>query len=95
MFVKYAQGFIVMPGGVGTLDELFEAITLIQTNKITKKQILIANQKDPGRKLNAFTGANHPPKKRITLNALINSMFAYSPKKNKEVLSTFSRTKNS
>ena len=34
MFVKYAQGFIVMPGGVGTLDELFEAITLIQTQKI-------------------------------------------------------------
>ena len=31
MFVKYAQGFIVLPGGVGTLDELFEAITLIQT----------------------------------------------------------------
>ena len=38
MFVKYAQGFIVLPGGVGTLDELFEAITLIQTEKLENFQ---------------------------------------------------------
>ena len=41
MFVKYAQGFIVLPGGVGTLDELFEAITLIQTGKIGKFPIIL------------------------------------------------------
>jgi uncharacterized protein (TIGR00730 family) len=41
MFVKYAQGFIVMPGGFGTLDELFEAITLIQTHKIGKFPIIL------------------------------------------------------
>ncbi|WP_402464275.1 LOG family protein [Isoptericola aurantiacus] len=35
MFVKYAQGFIVLPGGFGTFDELFEAITLVQTHKVT------------------------------------------------------------
>ena len=40
MFVKYSQGFIVMPGGFGTLDELFEAITLIQTNKIGRFPIV-------------------------------------------------------
>src|SRR5439155_16190552 len=34
MFVKYAEGFIVFPGGYGTLDEFFEAVTLIQTGKV-------------------------------------------------------------
>jgi len=41
MFVKYAQGFIVMPGGVGTLDELFEAFTLLQTSKVNKYPIIL------------------------------------------------------
>lgn len=41
MFVKYAQGFIVMPGGMGTLDELFEALTLIQTEKVTRFPIIL------------------------------------------------------
>ena len=45
MFVKYAQGFIVLPGGVGTLDELFEAITLIQTQKIGKFPIVLVGRK--------------------------------------------------
>jgi uncharacterized protein (TIGR00730 family) len=41
MFMKYAQGFIVMPGGFGTLDEFFEAVTLIQTGKIAKFPIVL------------------------------------------------------
>ena len=45
MFVKYAQGFVVMPGGVGTLDELFEAITLIQTQKIAPFPIVLVGKK--------------------------------------------------
>ncbi len=41
MFVKYSEGFVVLPGGVGTLDELFEAITLVQTGKITSFPIVL------------------------------------------------------
>ena len=41
MFVKYAQAFIVMPGGFGTLDEMFESITLVQTKKVSKFPIIL------------------------------------------------------
>jgi len=44
MFVKYSQGFIVMPGGFGTMDELFEAITLIQTKKIDRFPIVLVGK---------------------------------------------------
>ena len=43
--MKYAQGFIVLPGGFGTFDELFEAITLIQTRKIGKFPIVLVGVK--------------------------------------------------
>jgi uncharacterized protein (TIGR00730 family) len=41
MFVKYAQGFIALPGGFGTLDELFEAVTLVQTRKVTSFPLVL------------------------------------------------------
>ncbi len=41
MFVKYAQGFVVLPGGFGTFDELFEALTLVQTQKVTSFPIVL------------------------------------------------------
>lgn len=44
MFIKYSQGFIVLPGGFGTLDELFEALTLIQTKKIGRFPIILVGK---------------------------------------------------
>jgi uncharacterized protein (TIGR00730 family) len=41
MFVKYSQGFVVLPGGFGTLDELFEALTLVQTQKVTSFPLVL------------------------------------------------------
>ena len=41
MFVKYADAFVILPGGVGTLDELFEALTLIQTGKIEHFPVIL------------------------------------------------------
>ena len=41
MFVKYAQGFVVLPGGFGTMDELFEALTLVQTRKVTSFPVVL------------------------------------------------------
>ena len=41
MFLKYSDGFVVMPGGMGTLDELFEAVTLVQTGKVSSFPIVL------------------------------------------------------
>ncbi len=41
MFVKYSEGFVVLPGGFGTMDELFEALTLVQTHKVTEFPIVL------------------------------------------------------
>jgi uncharacterized protein (TIGR00730 family) len=45
MFVKYSQGFIIMPGGFGTLDEMFESLTLMQTQKIGRFPVVLVGKK--------------------------------------------------
>jgi uncharacterized protein (TIGR00730 family) len=54
MFIKYSQGFIVMPGGFGTLDELSEALTLIQTKKIGRFPIVLVGSEFWGGLLDWF-----------------------------------------
>ncbi len=45
MFVKYSRGFVVLPGGLGTLDELFEALTLVQTQKVTSFPVVLVGHR--------------------------------------------------
>lgn len=66
MFVKYAQGFIVFPGGFGTLDELFETLTLVQTQKIKKIPIVLIGK-------SYWEGLISWIKERLLENHLINS----------------------
>ncbi|QCX52975.1 TIGR00730 family Rossman fold protein [Elizabethkingia sp. JS20170427COW] len=65
MFVKYSQGFVVMPGGFGTLDELSEALTLIQTNKIARFPIVLVGSEFWGGLIDWF-------KNQLVTNGLIN-----------------------
>src|SRR5690625_567604 len=60
MFVKYAQGFIVLPGGYGTLDELFEALTLVQTGKVRRFPIVLMGAKFWGGMLEWLRGVLAP-----------------------------------
>ena len=45
MFIKYSDGFVVMPGGFGTLDELFEAVTLVQTRKVSSFPVVLVGRR--------------------------------------------------
>ena len=65
MFVKFSKAFVVLPGGVGTLDELFEAVTLVQTEKIKKIPIILVN-------INYWTGLLDWLKNTLLAQGMIN-----------------------
>ncbi|REE00484.1 LOG family protein [Marinoscillum furvescens] len=78
MFVKYSQGFIVMPGGFGTLDELFEALTLIQTKKIGRFPIVLVGREYWGGLIDwiegtLLTAANNINKEDLELYSLVDT----------------------
>lgn len=56
MFVKYAQAFVIMPGGFGTLDEMFEALTLVQTRKVTRFPVILMGSQFWGGLLDWLSG---------------------------------------
>ena len=68
MFVKYSQAFVVMPGGYGTMDELFEALTLMQTDKITKQPIVLYDSAFWRGLLEWFKGTMYDKYKTISAN---------------------------
>lgn len=68
MFVKYSQAFVVMPGGYGTMDELFEALTLMQTDKITKQPIVLYDSAFWSGLLEWFKGTMYDKYKTISAN---------------------------
>lgn len=65
MFVKYSQAFVIMPGGFGTMDELFEALTLVQTRKITRFPVILVGS-DYWRGLVAWLRETMAREKRIS-----------------------------
>ena len=89
MFVKYSQGFVVMPGGMGTLDELFEAITLIQTNKIEKFPIILVGSDYWGGLINWIKQVLMKQHKAISPDDMNLIHLVDTPKDVTEILNTF------
>ncbi len=70
IFVKYAQGFIILPGGFGTIDELFEALTLIQTHKINPIPVVLIGKKYWQGMIDWITEAMHVQESNIHIDDL-------------------------
>ena len=89
MFVKYAQGFIVFPGGFGTLDELFEAITLIQTKKIGKFPIVLVGTSYWSNMLKWIKGVLLEKEENISLDDLDLINIVHTPNRAVDIIENF------
>jgi uncharacterized protein (TIGR00730 family) len=65
MFVKYTKAFVILPGGFGTLDELFEALTLVQTNKVPAFPVILAGEDEYWDGLLSWLGTSLVPRGKI------------------------------
>lgn len=86
MFVRYASGFVVLPGGVGTWDELFEALTLLQTEKIRDFPLVLLAQDDYWEQLAAWWRSFPLERGYISQEDLERVRFARTPQQALEIV---------
>jgi len=80
MFVKYSQAFVILPGGFGTLDELFEAVTLIQTKKVKPFPVILVGDDDYWDGLLAWLENTVVPRGKVRMDELAILQRARTPK---------------
>lgn len=93
MFIRYAQGFVFMPGGFGTMDEVFEALTLIQTNKVDRVPIVFVGSKYWGGLLEWIKGTMLHVEHNINAKDLDLFQVTDDPKKVVKIINDFYKKK--
>src|SRR5262245_39519186 len=91
MFVKYSQAFVILPGGFGTLDELFEAVTLIQTKKVKPFPVILVGDDDYWDGLMAWIEGTLVPRGRVRADEVPILKRARTPKEVLRILKSQAR----